>query len=227
MTRDRRRGSRLLGNAGIAAAIREGQQAQWAKAELSASRVLEELRRVAFSDVRHVFDPQGNLVGFASALRRAELVSLNVEDVVPGPDGLTITLRRSKTDQEGAGRVIGVPFGSAPAVCPVRALAAWLTAAGITEGAIFRGVSRHGALLGRLSGRGVARVVQRGAAAVGLEAATFGGHSLRAGLTTAAAMAGKSERSIMSQTGHRSVTMVRRYIRAASVFTDNAAAGLL
>ncbi len=167
------------------------------------------------------------LVGFASALRRAELVALNVEDVATGPDGLTITLRRSKTDQEGAGRIVGVPHGSAPETCPVRALAAWRTAAGITEGAIFRGVSRHGAILGRLSDRGVARIVQRTAAAVGLEAATFGGHSLRAGLATAAAKAGKSERAIMAQTGHRSVTMVRRYIREASVFNDNAAAGLL
>jgi integrase len=167
------------------------------------------------------------LVGFASALRRAELVSLNVEDVTTGPDGLTITLRRSKTDQEGAGRPIGVPFGSSPATCPVRALAAWVAAAGITDGPLFRGVSRHGALLGRLSGRGVARVVQRGAASVGLEVANFGGHSLRAGLATAAEKAGKSERAIMAQTGHRSVTMVRRYIRDANLFSDNAAAGLL
>jgi integrase len=167
------------------------------------------------------------LVGFASALRREELVALNVEDVATGADGLTMTLRRSKTDQEGVGRPIGVPFGSATQTCPVRALAAWMTAAGITDGPIFRGVSRHGQLLGRLSGRGVARVVKKGAAAVGLEAATFGGHSLRAGLATAAAKAGKSERAIMAQTGHRSVTMVRRYIREASVFIDNAAAGLL
>jgi len=167
------------------------------------------------------------LVGFASALRRAELVALNVEDVATGEDGLTITLRRSKTDQEGAGRTIGVPLSAAPETCPVRALRAWLTEAAITEGPIFRGVSRHGALGPRLSGRGVARVVQRAAAAVGLEASTFGGHSLRAGLATAAAKAGKSERAIMAQTGHRSVTMVRRYIREASVFTDNAAAGLL
>jgi integrase len=167
------------------------------------------------------------LVGFASALRRSELVALTVADVATGPDGLTITLRRSKTDQEGEGRLIGVPHGSAPETCPVRALAAWTAAAGITEGALFRGVSRHGALLGPLSDRGVARVVQRTAAAVGLEASAFGGHSLRAGLATAAALAGKSERAIMATTGHRSVTMVRRYIRAASVFTDNAAAGLL
>jgi hypothetical protein len=124
-------------------------------------------------------------VARASALRREELVHLTVEDVVTGPDGLTITLRRSKTDQEGEGRTIRVPFGSTPATCPVRVLAAWITAAGLTEGPIFRGVSRHGALLGRLSGREVARVVQRRAAAVGLEASAFGGHSLRAGLATA------------------------------------------
>jgi integrase len=167
------------------------------------------------------------LVGFASALRRAELVALDVADVAAGPDGLTITVKRSKTDQEGAGRIIGVPHGSSPDTCPVRALAAWLSAAGITEGAIFRGVSRHGALLERLSDRGVARIVQRSAALVGLEASTFGGHSLRAGLATAAAAAGKSERSIMATTGHRSVQMVRRYIRTASLFTENAAAGLL
>jgi integrase len=87
----------------------------------------------------------------------------------------------------------------------------------VTEGAIFRGVSRHGALLGRLSGRGVPRIVQRTAAAVGLEASMFGGHSLLAGLATEAAKAGKSERAIMAHTGHRSVVMVRRYIREASV----------
>ena len=97
-------------------------------------------------------------MGFASALRRAELVGLNVEDVATGEDGLTITLRRSKTDQEGEGRVIGVPFGASPETCPVRALTAWRTEAAITEGPIFRGVSRHGPLLGRLSGRGGALV---------------------------------------------------------------------
>lgn len=167
------------------------------------------------------------LVGFASALRRAELVALTLEDVRYTDDGAVLTVRRSKTDQEGAGRVIGVPFGSTPATCPVRALKAWTAAAGLTSGPIFRGVNRHGQVGGRLSARGVARVVQRAAAAVGLEAATFGGHSLRAGFATSAALAGKSERAIMAQTGHQSVTIARRYIRQASVFTENAAAGLL
>jgi integrase len=168
------------------------------------------------------------LVGFAAALRRSELVALNVEDVVFGDDGLTITIRRSKTDQEGVGRPVGVPFGAAPDTCPVRAVRAWLEAAGLTTGPLLRGVSRHGALLpGRLSDRAVARTVQRYAGLVGLDVARFAGHSLRAGLATAAAKAGKSERAIMAQTGHRSVVMVRRYIRDANLFTENAAAGLL
>ena len=167
------------------------------------------------------------LLGFASALRRAELVALTVADVVDGVDGLTVTVRRSKTDQAGEGRRIGIPFGSTPETCPVRAVRAWLTEAGITEGPLFRSVTRHGGLGARLSGRAVARIVQGHAAAVGLEAAQFGGHSLRAGFATAAAQAGKSERAIMAQTGHRSINMVRRYIREGSLFTDNAAAGLL
>ena len=123
---------------------------------------------------------------------------------------------------------MGIPFGSAPETCPVRALRAWLEAAALTAGPLLRGVSRHGHLLpGRLSGRAVARTVQRYAAAVGLDVAHFASHSLRAGLATAAAKTGKSERAIMAQTGHRSVLMVRRYIRDANLFTENAAAGLL
>lgn len=167
------------------------------------------------------------LVGFAGAFRRAELVALDVADCQFGPDGVTITIRRSKTDQQGAGRVIGLPFGSVPGVCPVRALRAWMAHAGITSGPIVRGVSRHGQILGRLSAVGVARIVQHRAAACGLEAAQFGGHSLRAGFATAAAQAGRPERQIAHQTGHRNLQVLRRYIRAGELFSDNAAAGLL
>jgi len=95
------------------------------------------------------------------------------------------------------------------------------------EGAIFRLLTRHGHIGERLASQGVARVVKRTATAVGLDPAQLSGHSLRAGLATAAAKAGKSERAIMNQTGHRSVAMVRRYIRDADLFTENAAAGLL
>ena len=165
------------------------------------------------------------LVGFAGAFRRSELVSLEVADIAFTDDGLVITLRRSKTDQEGESRKVGIPHGSKPATCPVRNLRAWLETAGISEGPVFRSVDRHGKLgVVALSGRAVALIVKRAARLAGLDAEVFAGHSLRAGLATSAAAAGASERSIMEQTGHRSVQMVRRYIRDGSLFRDNAAA---
>lgn len=163
------------------------------------------------------------LLGFAGAFRRAELVALDVGDLHFTDQGLELRLARAKTDQEGKGRTVGVPFGLHRETCPVRAIRAWLEAAGITRGAVFTGFTRWGKNTGtRLSDCDVARVLKR-RAAVGLDPAHLSGHSLRAGLATSAARAGKSERSIMEQTGHRSPTMVRRYIRLASVFDDNAA----
>jgi integrase len=165
------------------------------------------------------------VVGFAGAFRRSELVGLNREDIEFTADGLVATLRRSKTDQDGAGRKVGLPYGSNPDTCPVRSLRAWLDASGIEAGPVFRHVNRHGKMQpGRLSGTAVALVVKRHAGAAGLDPAKVAGHSLRAGLATSAAIAGASERSIMAQTGHRSANMVRRYIRDASLFRDNAAA---
>jgi integrase len=167
------------------------------------------------------------LLGFSGAFRRGELVAIDVEDVSFGQDGLTVQLRRSKTDQDGEGRKVGIPYGSDPQTCPVRTVRAWLDKAGKKSGALFMGFSRHGWITGkRLHGSDVARLVKSAAAAIGLDASLFSGHSLRAGLVTSAAKAGKSERTIMAQTGHRSVTMVRRYIRDANLFSDNAAAGI-
>jgi len=168
------------------------------------------------------------LVGWAGAFRRSELVGLAVSDLVFGPQGLVVTLRRSKTDQEGAGRVVAIPHSVDPAACPVRVLRSWLDAASIISGPVFRAVSRHGAIRAAgLTGRAVASVVKRTAAAAGLDAAKYSGHSLRAGFATAAAVAGKTERSIMRQTGHVSVAMLHRYIRDAELWVSNPAAGLL
>jgi integrase len=167
------------------------------------------------------------LVGFAGAFRRSELVGLDVEDVAFTVEGLEVTLRRSKTDQEGQGRKVGIPYGSTAATCPVRSLRRWLDAVGITEGHLFRAVSGSTVRPDRLSDKAVARLVKRVAADAGLDPNRLSGHSLRAGFATSAARAGRSERSIMRQTGHRSVQMVRSYIREAEVFTDNAAEGLL
>lgn len=167
------------------------------------------------------------LVGFAGAFRRSELVGLNIEDIEFTREGLIVHLRKSKTDQEGQGRDIGIPYGSHPETCPVRALQDWVTTSGIEEGALFRSVNRHGQLQpGRLSDKAVALVVKRSAESAGLDASKYAGHSLRAGLATSAAMAGVSERAIMAQTGHKSVNMVRRYIRQGSLFTENAAASV-
>jgi integrase len=167
------------------------------------------------------------LLGFAGAFRRSELVGLDVEDCTFGKDGLTIMLRRSKTDQDGAGRKIGIPYGANPETCPVRVLQDWMEQAAITGGPLFRSLNRHGqAQPDRLSGIDVARVVKKLAVRAGLDAVKYAGHSLRAGHATSAAIAGASERSIMSQTGHRSVQMVRRYIRDGSLFRENSAGKL-
>jgi integrase len=165
------------------------------------------------------------LLGFAGAFRRSELVGLDIADCAFGRDGLTVTLRRSKTDQEGQGRRIGIPYGANPETCPVRCVQAWIEQA--ATGPLFRSINRHGQVQQqRLSGNDVARIVKKLATRAGLDATTYAGHSLRAGHATSAAAAGASERAIMRQTGHRSVQMVRRYIRAGTLFSDNSAGKL-
>jgi site-specific recombinase XerD len=167
------------------------------------------------------------LLGFAGAFRRSELVALNSEDCLFSKDGLVITLRRSKTDQLMAGRRIGVPYGADPETCPIRTTEAWMECAGISSGALFRSINRHGQIQPRrLAGLDVARVIKKLAHRVGLDAASYAGHSLRSGHATSAAIAGATERSIMRQTGHQSVQMLRRYIREGTLFRDNSAAKL-
>lgn len=167
------------------------------------------------------------LLGFAGAFRRSELIGLDIADLDFGRDGLTVMLRRSKTDQDGAGRKVGIPYGSSPETCPVRSLQAWIEQAAIAEGGLFRSINRHGKVQPRrLSGIDVARIVKKLTTRAGLDATKYAGHSLRAGHATTAAIAGASERSIMKQTGHRSVQMVRRYIRDGNLFRENSAGKL-
>jgi site-specific recombinase XerD len=164
------------------------------------------------------------LVGFAGAFRRDELAHIALEDLEWTRAGVVVLLRHSKTDQEGRGRKVGIPFGQHAETCPVRALRTWLKVAEISSGPAFRKVDRWGKVgTHALCDRAVALIVKRLAAAAGLDASRYGGHSLRAGLATAAAIAGVDERKIMAQTGHKSVEMVRRYIRDADLFRDNAA----
>ncbi|MDP9419478.1 MAG: tyrosine-type recombinase/integrase [Actinomycetota bacterium] len=168
------------------------------------------------------------LVGFAGALRRSELVALAAEDLDEVDEGVVVTITKSKTDQEGAGRSIGVPYGSNLLTCPVRALDAWMQTARISSGPVFLPVDRHGRLdpgrRGRLSPVAVNRLIKTYAARIGLDPDHYGAHSLRAGLATSAAEAGVSERAIMNQTGHRSLPVMRGYIRSGTLFKENAAA---
>jgi integrase len=167
------------------------------------------------------------LLGFAGALRQSELVGLDVADVTEGTDGLTVRLRRSKTDQEGAGRTIGIPYGSNPVTCPVRSWRAWLELSSITEGPAFCPVDRHGHIgAARLSPPAVALVLKRHASRAGLDPSEVAGHSLRAGLATSAAAADVPERVIAEQTGHRGTAMLRRCIREGSLFRENAASAV-
>jgi site-specific recombinase XerD len=168
------------------------------------------------------------LLGFAGAFRRSELVSLDVEHLERSADGVIVHLGRSKTDAEGRGRKVGMPYGRLPERCPVLALRAWVKAAGFRSGPLFRPVNKHGQVLARrLADRAVARIVKRTAEAAGLDPERYAGHSLRSGFATSAALAGAGERAIMKQTGHTSTRTVLRYIKDAEIFRNNAAALVL
>ena len=166
------------------------------------------------------------LIGFAGGFRRSELAAIDFADVEDGDDGLTILIRRSKTDQEGEGRKIGIAYGGDPKTCPVRAYRKWIKEAQITEGPVFRHFHNQTMGTKAITDRVVALTIKKAAERVGLDAASLAGHSLRSGLATTAARNGASEASIMKQTGHRSAAMVRRYIREGSLFHDNASTKL-
>jgi site-specific recombinase XerD len=164
------------------------------------------------------------LLGFAGAFRRSELVGLDVDNISFTREGLVAFVRRSKTDQEGQGRKVGIPYGMRVETCPVRAAEKWLQESQITNGPLFRKVTRFGNISDtRLCDRAIALIVKRAAENVGLDSRRYAGHSLRSGLATSAAAAGASERIIMAQTGHKSVEVVRRYIREGNLFRENAA----
>ncbi len=167
------------------------------------------------------------LVGFAGALRRSELVGLNVDDVGFETAGIVLRLRRSKTNQEGELEEVAVLYGSDPQTCPVRALQAWLVTAAIVDGPLFRAVDRAGRIGGgRLTARIVGERVKKLGARSGLDPQSYAAHSLRSGFATSAARANKSEAAIMRQGRWKSIPVARRYIQAGSRWHDHAGAGI-
>jgi len=165
-------------------------------------------------------------LGFAGAFRRSELVGLDVDDLSFGDEGVKVLIKKSKTDQEGKGRFIGIPYGSVLETCPVRSLLAWVEKLHRASGPLFVSTSQNGALTcNRLSGQAVARMISTATKRAGF-IYRFSGHSLRSGLVTAAVKAGKSIASIQAQTGHTSVNVLVQYARNESLFDDNAAAGI-
>jgi site-specific recombinase XerD len=168
------------------------------------------------TSLRELRDRAVLLLGFAGAFRRSELVALDVADTEDVPEGLLITIRRSKTDQEGQGRKVAIPRGEI--ACPVAALKAWLEAAGITEGAVFRRVfnkRNQRVSSARLGACNVAAIVKVAARKLGLDPIAFAGHSLRAGFVTSAVKRGANLLKITDVTGHRSLEMLKTYSRDA------------
>ena len=195
-------------------------------APATAERVMTMLSHVQGDGVKAKRDRAVLLLGFASAMRRSELAALNLEDIETRADGLLLTIRRSKTDQDGAGVTIAIPRGSSAPTCPVQAVAVWIEGAGIEAGPLFRSVTRHGGVGDALSARSIADIVKAAARRAGIEG-DFSGHSLRAGFVTSAAERGVRAESIADHTRHASVEMVRRYTRKADLFKAHPGEGLL
>lgn len=166
------------------------------------------------------------LLGFACALRRSELVALQVADLEPSGGGLRITIRRSKTDQEGHGQTVGVPAGGRLRVAGQ--VTRWMQAAGITAGPIFRPINRHGQVLpAALTDTSVAAIVKVYAGRAGLDPASFAGHSLRRGFLTSAAHHGVTLAKMKAVSRHKSVDVLMGYVDDAEMFKDHAGSAFL
>ena len=163
------------------------------------------------------------LIGFGGGFRRSELISVDHEDLDFVEEGVKITLRRSKTDQFGEGMIKGLPYFENEKYCPVLSLKNWLTLSKIKSGPIFRRFAKGSTLTSfRLTDQSVVLIIKDSLKLAGIENRNFSGHSLRSGFATVAAESGADERSIMAMTGHKTTQMVRRYIREANIFKNNA-----
>ena len=163
------------------------------------------------------------LIGFSGGFRRNEIVSLNYEDLDFVDEGLKINIRRSKTDQFGEGSLKGLPYFDNTQYCPVISIQKWIEISNISSGPLFKRFTKGLKLSeNRLTDQTVALLIKKYLHLAGIDSKNYSGHSLRSGFATSAAESGVEERSIMAMTGHKSPEMVRRYIKEANLFKNNA-----
>ena len=174
-------------------------------------------------EIKKLRDRSIILIGFSGGFRRNEIVSLDYDDLEFVQEGLKISLKKSKTDQFGEGSVKGLPYFENSKYCPVISIKKWIEISKISSGAIFRRFIKGSKLShNRLTDQSVALLIKHYLKIAGIESKNYSGHSLRSGFATSAAESGAEERSIMAMTGHKSTEMVRRYIKEANLFKNNA-----
>ena len=185
--------------------------------------IINVIHEQKINDINKLRDKTIILIGFGGGFRRTELISIDHEDLEIVQEGLKISIKKSKTDQFGEGMIKGLPYLSNKLYCPVTNLKKWLEISKIKSGPIFRRFSKGSILTEkRLSDQSVVLLIKKYLKLAGIDNNNFSGHSLRSGFATVAADSGADERSIMAMTGHKTTQMVRRYIREANIFKNNA-----
>ncbi len=185
--------------------------------------IINVINEEKIEEIKKIRDKTIILVGFGGGFRRTELISIDHEDLEFVTEGVKITIKRSKTDQFGEGMTKGLPYFANETYCPVSHLKKWIEISNIKDGAIFRRFVK-GSLLtsSRLTDQSVVLLIKRYLELAGIENKNYSGHSLRSGFATVSAESGADERSIMAMTGHKTTQMVRRYIKEANLFKNNA-----
>jgi site-specific recombinase XerD len=174
-------------------------------------------------DLKKLRDRSIILIGFSGGFRRNEIVSLDYDDLDFVTEGLKINIKRSKTDQYGEGSLKALPYFDNSQYCPVKSVKKWIEISEINSGSLFRRFSKGSKLTeNRLTDQTVALLLKKYLKLAGIDNKNYSGHSLRSGFATSAAESGAEERSIMAMTGHKSTEMVRRYIKEANLFKNNA-----
>ena len=185
--------------------------------------IINVINELKVDDIKKARDKSIILIGFGGGFRRTELISIDYEDLEFVSEGLKIIVKRSKTDQFGEGMIKGLPYFANNIYCPVKNLQIWLELSKIKSGPIFRRFSKGLSLTNnRLTDQSVVLLIKKYLNLAGIENENYSGHSLRSGFATVAAEFGADERSIMATTGHKTTQMVRRYIREANIFKNNA-----